>query len=485
MNEGVATLEERMRALAERAYDVAIRADREGIVQHITQNACRRLGLECEQVVGRNVSELLHPDERQQFLSRLWESAEQPDGTPARMRLRRADGSWLQAELNGIAHVDSQGDKAILIVGRDLSAREPQEAGLRDRDQQFRLLADTVPAMLWMTSADGRMTTVNRAARDFVGGDPADTDTELMLTFYVHPDEQDKVRSRLRAAIDRRASFSVQTRVRDTSGSYRWLFLRGKPRFDAAGEFEGLVGVAFDVTETKLAKISQHRAERLTTIETLATGVANEINSPLAAIRSVAEGALTTLDRVPSFRCLEQSLKRIVTHVERASKITRNLLHFARSEPSEVESRDLNELVLELVDQLRGNIRDAQASVECQLDPKLPHVPISWTEMVYVITNLLQNAVESSERPVNVGVLTERRGEQVVLTISDDGDGIPEDLLTRIFDPFFTTRRHGGGTGLGLSLVQRIVRDHQGTLEVQSTVDRGTSFIISLPIDPA
>jgi PAS domain S-box-containing protein len=485
MSEGGPTLEDRLDNLAERINDIAIRVTREGVVEHITRNACQRLGVEQEEVIGRNLSELLHPDDRQQTLSQLWESAEQPDGARAEARLQRADGSWLRADVTGIAHVDSCGEKAVLIVGRDLSERAREEATPHAGDAQLRLLADTVPAMLWMTSADGHMLNVNRAATEFLGIDPADVSTDDMLSFYHHIEDQEKVRARLVAAIDRRDPFSVLARVRNAEGEYRRLLLRGKPRFAADGEFLGLVGAAFDMTEIMVAKASQHRSERLATIGTLATGIAREIDNPLAAIRSAAEGAITSLDRVPNFRCMEQSLKRILVQVDRASKISRNLLHFAQSEPSEREIRDLNALVMEMVDQLRGNIRAAQASVECQLDPNLPHIPLTWTEMVYVITNLLQNAVESSERPVHVSVRTERRGEQVLLTISDDGDGIPEDLLTRIFDPFFTTRRHGGGTGLGLSLVQRIMRDHEGTIEVQSTLDRGTSFILSLPTEPA
>ena len=485
MDGGGPTLEDRLRDLAERVDDIAIRATREGVVEFITRNACRRLGVELEHVVGRNVSDLLHPDDRQRVLSQLWESAEQSDGARTEARLRRADGTWLRADVTGIGHVDSDGAKAVLIVGRDLGEPARKEATPHAGDEQLRLLADSVPAMLWMTSADGHMMTVNRASKEFLGRDPADVSTDDMLSFYHHIEDQEKVRARLEAAVERHDPFSVLTRVRNADGEYRRVLLRGKPRFDADGEFLGLVGAAFDVTETMVAKASQHRAERLATIGTLATGIAHEIDNPLAAIRSAAEGAITSLDRVPSFRCMEQSLKRILVQVDRASKISRNLLHFAESEPGAREIRDLNALVMEMVDQLRGNIRAAQASVECQLDPNLPHVPLARTEMVYVITNLLQNAVESSERPVHVRVRTERRGEQVLLTISDDGDGISEELLTRIFDPFFTTRRHGGGTGLGLSLVQRIMRDHEGTIEVQSTVDRGTSFILSLPTEPA
>jgi PAS domain S-box-containing protein len=476
------TLDARLRALAERVDDIAIRVNPEGVVEHITQNACRRLGLEREQVVGQSVGDLVHPEDRQRVLSELWRSAEQAQGVRVQARLRRADGTWLPADVTGIAHVDQQGAKAIIIVGRDLSEKS-EEAELREREAQFRLLADTVPAMLWMTSADGNLTIINRAGLDFLGN-PTETCTDSLMDRYVHPDDREGFRTLMKSSVLERVPFSAEVRNRDTSGSYRWLFMRGMPRFGAGGEFEGLVGVASDVTEQRLAKASLDRAERLTTIGTLATGVAHEIDAPLAAIRSAAESALTTLSRSPSFRSMDQGLKRILVQVERASKITRDLLHFARSEPTTPEPRDLNALVLELVDQLRGNMRAAQATVECQLDPKLPQVPLARTEMVYAITNLLQNAVESSERPVHVSVRTETRDRTVLLTVSDDGDGIPEEMLTRIFDPFFTTRRHFGGTGLALSLVQRIVRDHGGTIQVQSTVDRGTSFIVSLPIDP-
>jgi PAS domain S-box-containing protein len=473
-----------LRAIAERVDDIAIRANQEGVVEAISLNGCQRLRVEREQIVGRSMGELLHPDDRQRVLSELWRSAEQMEAGRARARLQRGDGTWLPAEITGIAHVDLDGTKSILIVGRDLSERERKEERLPEREAQFRLLADTVPAMLWMSSADGSVTTINRAGLDFLGN-PAETNTEVLREGFVHPEDQETMRQVFERAVVRREPFSIEIRVRDGSGAYRWVLMRAAPRFGAEGEFDGLVGVTFDVTESKLSKASLDRSERLATIGTLATGIAREINSPLDTIRSAAESALTTLGRAPSFRCMDQSLKRILTQVERASKITHDLVQFARSEPGTPEPRDLNGLVLELVDQLRGNIRAAQATVECQLDPNLPHIPLAWTDMVYTITNLLQNAVQSSERPVHVSVRTETRERKVLLIVSDDGDGIPEEMLTRIFDPFFTTRRHFGGTGLGLSMVQRIVRDHGGTIEVQSTLDRGTSFIVSLPIDAA
>jgi two-component system sporulation sensor kinase A len=473
--------EERVRALAELVDDIVIRASLGGVVEYISQNACGRLATEPEAVIGRSVRELLHPDDRERVLAALWRSVE--TAGRERARLLRGDGTWLPAEVTGMTHEDRQGHKALLVIGRDLRSRlreEREEAGLDSSEAQFRLLADTVPAILWMSSPDGGMTVLNRAGHEFLGH-TKETNTHKLREVFVHPEDREPLREGFEGAILRRSAFTTEARFRDATGSYRWLFIRGVPRFGPEGEFAGLVGVTFDVTDQKLAEASLSRAERLASIGTLATGIAHEINNPLAAIKSATEGALTTLGREPSFRSLDQSLKRILTQVERATKITRDLLHFARSEPLGAEPRDLNGVVLELVDQLRGNIRAAHATVECQLDPNLPRVPIARTEMVYAIANLLQNAVASSERPVHVRVRTEARGDRVLLSVSDDGDGIPEDTLTQIFDPFFTTRRHCGATGMGLSLAQRIVRDHDGTIEVQSTVDRGTSFIVTLP----
>jgi PAS domain S-box-containing protein len=473
---------ERVRALAELVDDIVIRVSLEGVVEDLSHNACRRLGTEPEEIVGRELRYLLHPDDRERVLSGLWRTVETTGRARDRVRLRRGDGTWLPAEVTGIVHEDRQGHKALVVFGRDLSQRERDEAGLSASEEQFRLLADTIPAILWMTSADGDITVLNQSGLEFVGRTP-EKNTEALREFYVHPDDREPLRQEFDAAILRRSAFGTDVRVRDASGTYRWLAFRGMPRFGPDGAFAGLVGVASDVTEQKLAEASLDRSERLASLGTLATGIASELDGPLGSIRSTVEGTLTTLDRAPNFRCLDQSLKRILVQVERARKITRDLVHFARSEPLGVEPRDLNGLVLELVDQLRGNIRAAQATVECQLAADLPPVPIAWTEMVYAIANLLQNAVVSSERPVHVSVRTERRGDRALLTVSDDGDGIPEDTLARIFDPFFTTRRHLGATGMGLSLAQRIVRDQNGTLEVQSTVDRGTAFIVSLPLD--
>jgi two-component system NtrC family sensor kinase len=471
---------ERNRELAEHLGDVALRRDAAGFVAHITSTGCRTLGFDAADVIGSKFDELVHPEDREHVLPKLWTTLESSERAHATLRLRCGNGEWLRIDATVMRY---DGDSVVLF-GRDVTERHRVDEALRLRESQFLVVADSVPAMLWMTDACGNVLFVNRAVTDFAG-EMSERTRDGWIDRYVHPADRHRVWSAIDAAVSSCGPFSVEARVTDRDGSYHWLHMKGEPRFGPGGEFRGHVGASFDVTATKQAELSVHRSERLASLGNLATGIAHEISDPLTAIRSAAEVGLQSQQRCGSSPAVEQSLRRILANAERATRITRELLRFARTDPGTPEPQDLNQLVREVVERLRGNIRAAQASVDWELDPKLPLAPLRRSEMIYALTNLLQNAVESSERPVHVLVRTEARDEQVFLLVVDDGDGIPEEALTQVFDPFFTTRRRKGGTGLGLSLVQRIVSDHGGSIEVQSTLDRGTSFIIALPSQPA
>lgn len=218
-------------------------------------------------------------------------------------------------------------------------------------------------------------------------------------------------------------------------------------------------------------------ADRLAAVGQLAAGVAHEIRNPLGIIKAAAQLARDEKAENPE---VNESVAVILSEVDRANRVVTELLDFARPSPVAVTSVDMGSLgrgVANIVGQYA-----AQHNVKLSYEfPKVPLYISADGELIkQALVNLTMNAVQASSEDGKVELkIYKAHSKGVSIEIRDEGIGIPEKDLPRIFDPFFTTRKQG--TGLGLAIVHRIVRDHDGTINVQSSPETGTSIIIFLP----
>jgi len=227
------------------------------------------------------------------------------------------------------------------------------------------------------------------------------------------------------------------------------------------------------------------QAEKLAAIGQLVSGVAHELNNPLATILSWAE----RLSETPLSDIGKRGVDVIFAEAERAARIVKNLLAFARKRASTRSMADLNQVVrdtltLRAYDQSVNDISTLTA-----LAGGLPKVFVDAHQMQQVLLNLITNAEQAMLEAHGRGTLVVRtwhdaERNQVVLEVTDDGPGVPPENKTRIFDAFFTTKEAGKGTGLGLSLAYSMVQDHGGRLRVDSAVGQGASFVMELPVNP-
>jgi two-component system NtrC family sensor kinase len=228
-------------------------------------------------------------------------------------------------------------------------------------------------------------------------------------------------------------------------------------------------------------------AGKLASIGELAAGIAHEINNPVAVMVEEAGWMQDLLEEEDlkkslNFEEFTQSLNQIRTQGARCKQITHKLLSFARKtdpRPSEVQ---LNDLVDEVVSLCQQRARYSTVKISTELDPELPTVSISPSEMQQVLMNLINNSIDAiGGGGGNVQVKTRVQGEYIVVDVADDGPGIPEAYLPRIFDPFFTTKPPGKGTGLGLSICYGIISKLGGEISVNSASGVGTTFHIQIP----
>src|SRR6266481_4457445 len=242
----------------------------------------------------------------------------------------------------------------------------------------------------------------------------------------------------------------------------------------------GSLVIAFvtDVTERRAMEREARRKETVNALGAVAAGIAHELNNPLAVMDSRIELMLAADQDVSAET--RKDLMVLQRNIERASRISRNMLSLARQRPGPRIALDMNVAVEEAMLIVGAEARADELKFEVQLDRSLPSVMGELTGLEQVIINLVMNARDAGAHLVRLE--TSRvpgRDDQLRFSVSDDGSGIERESLRRLFEPFFTTKPKG--TGLGLWLSQRIIQDHGGTITSDSAPGKGTTFTITLP----
>lgn len=235
--------------------------------------------------------------------------------------------------------------------------------------------------------------------------------------------------------------------------------------------------MADDIARLKAINQMMVRNEKLATAGALATGIAHEVNNPLAAISSLVQSLLTRTDEEKQ----RETLRLILSQITRISGVLRDLMNFARPKAPELKPTDLNQVILKSLELARFDKSFKQLTVSTSLAGDLPPLQLDADRMQQVFLNLLLNARDAIDENATAGeisIKTSRDNGEVRAEIADNGSGIPAENLERIFDPFFSTKPKGQGTGLGLAVSHSIVTAHGGRISV-SALEHGTTFVIS------
>ena len=226
--------------------------------------------------------------------------------------------------------------------------------------------------------------------------------------------------------------------------------------------------------------------ERLASLGTLSAGVAHEINNPLAIIRESAGWmrqlfARDELKNIPRHEDFAKALDKVEKSVERASRITHQLLGFVGKSESAVVEVNLTELAEEALQLITHEVQNRDIQIVRQMEPSLDPIWSDAYQIRQVLLNLLTNAIHAVNSEGTITIAVEDIGDSQAVTVSDTGHGIARENLDKIFEPFFSTKPPGQGTGLGLFVSRGIIEKLGGTLEVASKIGQGTRFSIRLP----
>lgn len=246
--------------------------------------------------------------------------------------------------------------------------------------------------------------------------------------------------------------------------------------------------IASSDREKKIMNQQVIETGKLASVGELAAGIAHEINNPVAIMVEEAgwlqdlmeDGAFESQEDIEEF---ERALNQIRVQGRRCKEITHKLLSFARKTDSRIEAFEIGPLIEEVVALSAQRAKYSNVELTTHLEPKLPAISASHSELQQVFLNLINNALDAMDKTGGkLEVSARQEQDNLVINVSDNGPGIPKANLARIFDPFFTTKPVGSGTGLGLSICYGIIHKIGGEISVQSAVDVGTTFSIRIPV---
>jgi two-component system, sporulation sensor kinase E len=283
----------------------------------------------------------------------------------------------------------------------------------------------------------------------------------------------------------------------------RFLRLYAAPLDGQATGSAGVALILHDATEARQQTFEAIESERVQALTLLAASVAHEIGNPLNALhihlqlierqvrklqtaaprpgsRSRAAAPAGEPDTAEIAKRLDQYLLVAKGEVSRLDNIVTQFLQAIRPTAPQLRPDSLNEVVQKTLDLLQPELENRGLTIRCKLARQLPATPIDPNQIQQVLVNLIRNAMQAMTKGGTLSLQTGEGQDDVWVSVADTGGGIPEELLNRIFEPFYTTKKKG--SGLGLMIVQRIVRAHGGRIELESQVGRGTTFRIWLPL---
>src|SRR6266436_4937830 len=397
--------------------------------------------------------------------------------------LIRKDGTSIVC-LNTAAAVRDNGGRVVRYQGAliDITERREMERRLHQQQEFARRLVDNFPDLILVLDAASHYTFVSPRCKDVLGYEVEETQ-KMEFASCTHPEDLPAVLSLYKDIIAGKQIFaSLEIRVRHKLGEWRRIRFNFSPLSDEKGNIEGVVLSGRDVTDLKRLEEQLIQAEKLAAMGQMLAGVAHELNNPLTAILGVTE---LLREREGTDDSTKRQLELTHRQARRAARIVQNLLEFSRPASPLKKILDVNNLLERTLQLHEHSLRRNNIEVDFHPLSDLPGVIGDANQLIQVLLNLVTNAEQAIREVRDTGRIqlrAARNGNQLAITVQDDGVGIRPEALLRIFDPFYTTKRPGGGTGLGLSICMSIIREHGGNIEADTFPAGGSAFTIYLPV---
>ena len=358
----------------------------------------------------------------------------------------------------------------------------------RPSPQEYAMILENIEDAVIALDQQGTITLFNPAAQNYMSLSEKQCRGRLFFERFGH---QNILCHLARTALEEGRSISDHESVilRMPGTKPRPVSTTVSPIFSSDGTQRGVVLILRDLTQVRTLEETVRRADRLSMVGTMAAGLAHEIKNPLGGIKGAAQLLQMELGKDEE---LQEYTSLMIRETERVNRIIEELLDLSRTRKTEPGKVNISQVLDEIVMLQKQAFANRQISFKLRLDPSIPDISGDRDLLVRLLLNLIKNAGEASpdgekitiesriDSEYHMSLPGARPTPMVLITISDNGPGIPKPKLDQIFTPFYTTKE--GGSGLGLPICQKIITDHGGFMQFTNRAEGGTSVKVSLPL---
>jgi len=464
----------------------------DGTMKYRSPNIEKIFGWKPEDLIGTNGWNNVHPDDTDRILEKYVELFKKDNSVvTVECRCKCKDGTFKWIELTAINCINDESICGVLLNYHDITVRRRLEEKLRTSIKEYQTTIDGLLAGVIVHDTDTRILVNNSEACNILGLSTEQLTGKESIDTMCNFVDKDMYPIRVK---DYPVNKVISTKksiknyllgvIRGDRGYITWVNVNAMPIFTEEGDLEKVVINFIDVTEQKRARDEKEKIARIESLGVLASGIAHDFNNLLLGIMGNTSMAIDEKDN--SIR--EELLQESIRATKRATGLSNQLLTFSKGGIMSTNVSSIAKIVNESATFVLG--KNTKCRCEISLDNDLWLAKVDANQIFQVIQNLVINAVQSMpggglvhvcgknvENPECIGL-----GSFVLISVRDEGIGIPEKYLSKIFDPYFTTKnKQGGGSGLGLAVSYSIIKKHNGHIFAESESGVGASFHVFLP----
>jgi len=429
-------------------------------------------GYRAEEIKGRLINDIVISEDRIEEASAISRDALNKKVVRKETVRKRKDGSLVDVSI--LAYPIQFGDKTVGVfaIYSDITERKLQQT-------YFQQLFDNSPDAIAMWDDTGRVVNVNKGFETLFGYQAEEAKGRLINDIVIPEGRIEEASALSRGVLNNEVLRKETVRKRKDGSLVDVSLLHFPVQF--GDKTVGVYTIYTDITELKRMEQQLLITDRLASVGELAAGIAHELNNPLTSVIGFSQ---LLLDRDVSDD-IKKDIEVVHSEAQRAADVVKNLLTFARKHTPVKQMMNINSIIERVLELRVYDQRVSNIQVITKFAPDLPETMADYFQLQQVFLNIVINAEYFMTEAHQGGILTittEKVGDIIEVSFTDDGPGIAKENLVRLFDPFFTTKKIGKGTGLGLSISHGMITEHGGRIYAESELGKGATFIVELPI---
>ncbi|MEM7165231.1 MAG: PAS domain S-box protein [Planctomycetota bacterium] len=479
--------ENTIRAILEMAVEAIITIDHRGLILTFNPAAERIFGYTAAEVQGRNISMLMPSPLREEhdgyLESYLRTHVAKIIGIGRETIGLRKDGTTFPIEL-AVSEIRREADTIFCGTIRDITERKDGERKLRRERDFSRAVLATTGGLVVLLDTEGRIIRFNRACEELTGYSEQEVLGRKPWDFLIERGEATDVEHVFEALRGGDSPLRYENHWVARNGKSSLIAWSNTTMVDDQDNVEVVIATGIDISQQRRAERNSAQHEKLAAVGQLAAGIAHEIGNPLNSISAVTQTVLRKTDDA----LVHEKLNLVNRHIERISTIVRQTMDFARPPRDEWKTMAVNTIVSDVLDIVKYDKRAKRADLKITLGDDLPEIRTMPDLLGQVFVNIALNGLDALESLPDdaakreLRVSTAANDDWVRIVFEDTGLGIPRQVESRILDPFFTTKDVGKGTGMGLAVSYRTVKEHGGEILVEGRPGEGARFTVLLPV---